>query len=308
MVEFRHMTQGRDAAIAALAGRQRTIVGHEQLVALGSGRSGIAHWVKRGRLQSVFHGVYSVICGELPPLAREQAALISCGKHAFLSHHTAAAVRGLLRELPTDVEISVVGRRCESRNGIRVHQIKAIDRREVKEHEGLWVSTPARAVLELAATGTADELTRAIDEGLAHRLFTPRELRTVLARNRPCRGAARLDAILGDETATAVSRSRNEKRLLRGLRDARLPLPETNVPFGRFEADFLWRRERLVVEVDGYPFHRGPRAFNRDHEKDLVFKGAGLDVLRFTGDHVEKQLMMVLANIAGELARRAVAD
>ena len=181
------MTHGRDVEIAALAGRQRTIVSHEQLIALGSTRRVIAH------------------------------------------------------------------------------EIRAIDRREVKRHQRLWVSSPARAVLELAATGTVDEVTRAIDEGLAHRLFTPNELRAVLA-------------------------------------------PETNVKFGRFEADFLWRRERLVVEVDGYPFHRGPAAFNRDHEKDLVFSDAGLDGLRFTGDHVEKQLTMVLARIAGELARRAVAD
>jgi very-short-patch-repair endonuclease len=302
------MTLGREAAIAALAGRQRTILSHGQLTALGCSRRVIAHWVHRGRFRSVFHGVYSVVRGELPPLAREQAALIACGEHAFLSHRTSAAVWGLLRAPPIEVEVSVVGRRCSSRKGIRVHEIRAIDRREEKRHEGLWVSTPARAVLELAATGTTDELTRAIDEGLAHRLFTPNELRAVLARNRPCRGAARLDAILGDETATALSRSRNEKRLLRGLRDARLPIPETNVKFGRFEADFLWRRERLVVEVDGYPFHRGPAAFNRDHEKDLVLRGAGLDVLRFTGDHVEKQLTMVLARIAGELARRAVAD
>ncbi len=302
------MTQGRDAAIAVLAGRHRTILSHEQLTALGCSRRVIAHWVHRGRFQSVFHGVYSVVRGELPPLAREQAALIACGEHAFLSHGTSAAIWGLLRTLPIEVEVSVVGRRCSSRKGIRVHEIRAINRREVTRHEGLWVSTPARAVLELAATGTTDEVTRAIDEGLAHRLFSPNELRAVLAGNRPCRGAARLDAILGDETATALSRSRKEKRLLRGLRDARLPMPETNVKFGRFEADFLWRRERLVVEVDGYPFHRGPAAFNRDHEKDLVFRGAGLDVLRFTGDHVEKQLTMVLARIAGELARRAVAD
>ena len=39
-----------------------------------------------------------------------------------------------------------------------------------------------------------------------------------------------------------------------------------------------------------------------------MFSDAGLDGLRFTGDHVEKQLTMVLARIAGELARRAVAD
>ncbi|MGB8879763.1 MAG: DUF559 domain-containing protein [Solirubrobacteraceae bacterium] len=302
------MEGSSDREIARITARQRTLVSWDQLLASGLGPDAIAYRNRTGRLTLVFHRVYSVVSGELPLLGREEAALLRCGRSAFLSHHSAAFVWGLLKAPPAFVEVSVVGRHCKACDGLEIHRIKQIDRREVKRHEGLWVSTPARAVLELAATGTTDEVTRAIDEGLAHRLFTPNELRAVLARNRPCRGAARLDAILGDETATAVSRSRREKRLLRGLRDARLPLPETNVKFGRFEADFLWRRERLVVEVDGYPFHRGPAAFNRDHEKDLVLRGAGLDVLRFTGDHVEKQLTMVLARIAGELARRAVAD
>jgi very-short-patch-repair endonuclease len=127
----------------------------------------------------------------------------------------------------------------------------------------------------------------------------------VLAANRPCRGAARLAEILGDPTATAVSRSKREKALLRLIREAGLPIPDTNVPFGRFELDFLWRRERLAVELDGYNFHRGPGAFGRDREKELAVRAAGLDMLRFTGDHVLKRPWMVLATIAGELARRA---
>lgn len=298
----------RDGRAAALAGGQRTIVSHEQLIDLGCGRAVIAHWVKRGRLHPVFRGVYSVVDGDLPPLAREQAALLCCGERAFLSHHTAAGIWGLSRALPIEVEVSVVGRRCDSRPGILVHQISAIDRREVKRHEGLWVSTPARAVLEIAATGTTEELTYAIDEGLAHNRFTPRALNNMLERHRPCRGAARLGAILGDPTATARSRSRKEKKLLRLLRDARLPIPETNVPFGRFELDFFWPRERLAVELDTYPFHRGPAAFNRDREKDLVLRDARIELLRFTGDHLDDRPSMVLARIAGELARRAVAD
>ena len=169
------------------------------------------------------------------------------------------------------------------------------------------MSSPARAVLEIAATGTAKEVARAIDEGLAHRLFTPPELRGVLERNRPCRGAARLAEIIGDETATATSRSRMEKDLLRLLRDAGLPLPETNVPFGHFELDFFWPQERLAVELDSYRFHRGPDAFNRDRDKDLVLRDARIDLLRFTGDHVGSRSLMVLAQIAGELARRNVA-
>jgi hypothetical protein len=237
--------------VAALAGRQKTVVSYEQLLEVGCTRRVIAHWVNRGRLQVVFPGVYSVVRGQLPPLAREQAALLAVGKHAFLSHETAAAVLGLLRALPETVEVSVVGRYRASSEGIKVHRIRQIDRREVQREQGLWMSSPARAVLEIAATASEKELIRAIDEGLAHRLFTPAALDAVLARNRPCRGSARLAAILSDPTATAVSRSRREKSLLKLIRDAGLPIPETNVPFGRFELDFYWRREGLVVEIDG---------------------------------------------------------
>lgn len=297
------MTQEWDAAIAALAGRQRTLATHEQLVAIGCSRRTIAHWVARGRLHPVFHGVYSVIRGELPPLGREQAALLACGKRAYLSHGTAAAIWGLLRTLPTRVEVSVVGRRCTSRKGIRVHEIRKLGPGEWRREQGLWVSSPSRAVLEISATATEKELTHAIDEGLAKRLFTPRDLDDELARNRPCRGAARLAAILGDPTATTISRSKRERALLRLIRDAGLPVPEMNVPFGRFELDFYWRREGLVVEVDGETYHRGPGAVGRDREKDLAVKAANLEMRRFTGDHVLKRQWMVVATIAGELAR-----
>lgn len=81
-------------------------------------------------------------------------------------------------------------------------------------------------------------------------------------------------------------------------------MPELNVPFGRFELDFFWRREGLVVEVDGETFHRGPGAVGRDREKDLAVRAAGLGMLRFTGEHVLKRSYMVLATIAGDLARR----
>lgn len=280
------------------------MVSAAQLYSLGVTKRAIEYRVETRRLHPEFRGVYSVGCGELPPLAREQGALLACGKRAFLSHETAAAVWGMLPTLPTEVEVTVVRRYRASSEGINVHRIKDIDRREVRNHEGLWVSTPARAVLEIAATASANELIAAIDEGLADRLFTPQELDEVLARNRPCRGSARLAQILGDPTATAVSRSRREKRLLRLIRDAAPPLPETNVPFGRFELDFFWPRERLVVEVDGYNFHRGPRAFGRDREKELAVRAAGLDMLRVTGNHVMERPWMVLAAIAGELARR----
>jgi very-short-patch-repair endonuclease len=58
-----------------------------------------------------------------------------------------------------------------------------------------------------------------------------------------------------------------------------------------------------VVEIDGETYHRGPGAVGRDREKDLAVKAANLEMRRFTGDHVLRRPWMVLATIAGELAR-----
>jgi very-short-patch-repair endonuclease len=291
----------RDEAVTRIAGRQRNLVSAAQLGECGLDKDAVARRVRAGWLRLVFQGVYAVGSGELPPLALEHAALMSCGQGTFISHRSAAFVWGMRKKPPEKVEVSVV-RGCRSRKGIRLHRIKAIDRRQLRQHEGLWVSSPARAVLEVAAVGTRDELIDVIDQGLALRRFTPGDLKLVLTRNRPCRGAARLAAMLADETTMAISRSRAEKALLRLIRDAGLPMPETNVKFGRFEADFVWRKQHLIVELDSSTYHSGPGVFHRDHEKDLVFRGAGFDVMRPTRAHVVYEGLRVLALIAQALA------
>ena len=290
--------------IGRIAAGQRTMVSAEQLYAHGISKRAIEYRVKAGRLHPRFRGVYSVGCGALPPLAREEGALLACGERAFLSHETAAAFWGMLPALPNEVEVTVVGRYRASSEGIKVHRIKEIDRREVCREQGLWVSSAARALLEIAATRSLGDLARALDEGLAKRVLTREGVGAVLARNRPCRGSGRLAALLAGGGGTTITRSEAERRFKRLIRDAGLPAPETNVPFGRYELDFLWRDEGLVVEIDGYTFHTGPNAFRRDREKDLAIKSADLELLRFTRDHVVHRRELVLAWVAGELRAR----
>src|SRR5690348_1331204 len=110
----------------------------EQLAECGLGRDAIAYRVASGRFQVVFKGVVFVGCGELPPLAREQAALLACGKRCFISHRSAAFVWGMRETPPEEVEVSAVGRNCWQREGVRVHRIKAVDRPEVRREQGLW--------------------------------------------------------------------------------------------------------------------------------------------------------------------------
>lgn len=289
--------------MARIAAGQRTLVRTDQLAACGLDKDAVAHRVASGWLHPVFHTVYSVGCGVLPPLALELAALLACGKSSLISHRSAAFVWGLIKEAPAQVEVSVVGRECRSRKGINVHRIQAIDERELRRHEGLWISSPARALLEIAASLPRHGLGDAVGEGIGGRLVNRAQIEATLARNRGRRGSARLAEVSGDEDAMTITRSRAEKAFLKLMRESGLPMPQANQRLGRYVPDFMWRQQRLIVEIDSYTFHGGPNGFDSDHDKDLVYREAGFDVLRPTRSHVINEPMRILVLVAQGLTR-----
>jgi very-short-patch-repair endonuclease len=89
------------------------------------------------------------------------------------------------------------------------------------------------------------------------------------------------------------------------VRKSNLPRPEVNAKLGPWEVDFLWRRERLAVEIDGYAFHSSRPALERDHRKDADLQNRGLLVLRYSPRLLRNARESVLAEVAGTLARRA---
>ena len=111
------MSVRTDSAVAKVAARQKTLATTAQLAECGLDKDAVAYRVHSRRLRVVFRGVYTVSPGELPPLALELAALLACGKDSFISHHSAAFVWGLRATAPPQVEVSVVGRCCDSRKG-----------------------------------------------------------------------------------------------------------------------------------------------------------------------------------------------
>jgi very-short-patch-repair endonuclease len=108
--------------------------------------------------------------------------------------------------------------------------------------------------------------------------------------------------VIGEPDATAITRSRAGKAFLKLIRDSGLPRPVPNNPLGRYVADFTWPEHKLIVEIDSYRFHAGPASFQTDREKDLFYRAAGFDVLRFTRRQVIYESAMVLATVARALA------
>ena len=228
------------------------------------------------------------------------AAVLAYGPRAVVSHRSAAGLWALLSSdgLST-VDITVVASWARGRAGIRVHLARSLERRDVRRLDGIPITSPARTLLDLAAVLSPDAFERAFAEAEARRLVRERDFADVLSRNRGRRGVGVLRAFIG-EGATLV-RSRAERKLLSLLRATGLPAPEVNVRLGRFEVDLLWRTERLIVEVDGYAFHGGRAAFERDRRRDAELQAAGWRVVRVTWRQLVHEPDGVVARITRTL-------
>ena len=75
-----------------------------------------------------------------------------------------------------------------------------------------------------------------------------------------------------------IERSRNEleRRFLRLCQRHHLPSPEVNAPLLGYEADFLWRDAKLIVETDGYDSHSGRESIEYDRRREAEPRRRGL--------------------------------
>jgi len=287
-----------DRGVLALAARQHGVVSAAQLADAGCGRHWIAHRLATGWLNRRHRGVYLV--GPLEaPFSAAMAAVLACGDGALLSHHPAAVLCGF-RPPPVHLMHVTVRRDVRSRAGIRVHRVTGLDPRDAARRRGIPVTSAARTLLDLAATNTRRDLNRAVDEARIHRLVTSDSLNKQCSRYPRHPGTPALrDAI---RTEPKLIRSEAERRLLELIRAARLPEPLTNARAGRYEVDFLWLHQRLIVEVDGYAFHSERSSFERDRRKDAELTLAGFRILRITWRQIVEEPEATVAILAAALA------
>ena len=284
-----------------MAARQHGVVSRAQLRAAGLGRGAIAHRLAQGRLHPVHRGVYLVGHAVAPPLASEMAALLVCGEGAVVSHVSAASMWSLPCPESGVIDVTIARRNPGARPGLRIHVVARLVRRDVRLHDRVPVTSPARTLLDLAAVIPPRDLERAVEEARVRRLVRPRQLLDVLERSPGRRGAGALRGLLDGEPA--LTRSEAEIRLLGLLRAARLAPTAVNARVGRYEVDFLWRAQRLVVEVDGYAYHGTRAAFERDRARDAELHAAGHRVIRVTWRQLVGEPEAVIARIAQALAQ-----
>jgi len=115
---------------------------------------------------------------------------MSCGARALLSHRAAAALWQITVRRIREVELTLVGRDTSSRPGIRIYCVRSLHRADRRRRSGMWVTSPARTLLDLGSLLSERAFEQAVAEARARRLVSMSELHAVLARAPRRHGAA----------------------------------------------------------------------------------------------------------------------
>jgi Protein of unknown function (DUF559) len=283
-----------DVRIAQIAGRQFNRVARAQLAELGLSRSAIDYLLATGKLVAVEEGVFAVA----PVLAHDEwgrrmaATLTATG--SVLSHMSAAVAWGLLS---VRLRLEIVTRPGNGgprrHGGIWVHRSATLDG-NVTSLRGIPITSIPRTLLDLARSGGDKALARAVREAVRLELTTLTALGDFVGSHRGRRGSRRLAATVARYAGLPLERARSgaEIHALEVLREAGRPPPSLNARIAGEEADLSWRGLRLIIEIDGGPFHLDS---GEDARKEGIWKAAGWTVLRIPSDDVYERPERLLA-------------
>jgi very-short-patch-repair endonuclease len=288
-----------------MARRQHGVVTRRDLLRIGFSSAAIEHRLATGRLRPVARGVYTV---GWPLTDRKQgwmAAVLICGEDALLSHGSAAALWGFGPEGSGSVDVSIRRHCAISRSGIRARTRPRLSERDVTERHGIPVTTPVRTLIDQATELTPNRLERMVNEADKHDVIDPEALREALDAYAGERGVKPLRTLL-DRLTFRLSDTELEVLFRPIAARAGLPVPLTKQMVNGFEVDFYWPDLSLVVETDGWRYHRTASAQTRDALRDQTHTASGLTPLRFSHyqvAHEPQHVLRILARTAANLRR-----
>lgn len=274
------------ARVVDLARQQHWVVARPQLLRLGLSRRQVTYWIGAGRLHRIHPGVYAV--GRPPERieAHWMAATLLGGPAAVISHRSAAQLWDLRRGHGGEIHVTTPSKHT-SRDGVGFHRAM-LPADEITRRNCIPVTGPFRTILDFAAGAPRHEVERTLHECELAGLTDTVSFDLLLVRHPRRPGTAALRrACAALDRGPIVTRSVMEDRFLAFLDAHDLPRPAMNLTLttagGRtFEADCVWRQQRLIVELDGRRFHDSDQAFERDSAKGRALTAAGWTVINVT--------------------------
>jgi hypothetical protein len=98
-----------------------------------------------------------------------------------------------------------------------------------------------------------------------------------------------------------VTLSKLERRFLQLLREAGLPLPQTNIVASGRRVDCRWPEYDLTVEIDSYTFHNSRHSWEQDRRREREARAREDDFRRYTYGDVFENPEQMLAELRAAL-------
>jgi very-short-patch-repair endonuclease len=187
-------------------------------------------------------------------------------------------------------------------DGVVTHRVRAIEPRDATTWRGIPVTTVPRTLVDLAAVLPEPALARAVHEAEVRHRINPDSVEAVLARRHNWPGSRPLRRVLWGEVP--VSLSPLEAAFIARLRDAGLPIPQTNRPVGGHRVDCRWPEHLLTVELDGYRYHHTRHAWEQDRQREREARARGDEFRRYGWADVTEEPERMLADLRSLLGVR----
>jgi hypothetical protein len=287
-----------DRTVAHLAERQHGVFSHSQAKDPGATEKAIRHRIDIGRWEVVAEEVY-----RLPgtPRTWEQEVMIlllAAGPEAAASHEGAARLLGIPGFAHAMPEITTPRpRRHRTEHGI-VHRSRVLPAHHVTVINGIRTTRIARTLFDIAGLLNPDKAERALDNCLAHRWLTNRQIGNIVGElgKRGRRGTRIMRHLLLERGEGYVATaSELEARFAKLCRKYGIPEPVRQQNTGDAEkwiarVDFAFPPPlKIIIELDG----RRHWLAKLEHEADLVrdakLTAAGWRVIHFTWQQITQE-------------------
>jgi len=299
----------KDIDIQGIAKRQHGAVSWKQLERLGVTRSQVNGRVQSGEWVRELPGVWRLSWAEPTPINRVWCASLWGAPEAFVSHRTAAWLWELDDLELERVELSSPLQLRANVSWLLPHRVASIPRQMQRTRKGVAVTSPARTLMDLAAVVDEETLQRAVEHAFRRQLASIGELRRVL-RWMPARGKAgtgTMARLLERGIWNVDTQSELERQALAMFRGFGLPRPKCQYMVLEGDrslgtVDFAWPRAKVIVEAEGFQFHSGREAWERDIARYNALVLHGWKVVRLTQADLQDEaeaFAKALANCLG---------
>jgi hypothetical protein len=303
----------REQALAEIAEGQHGLITRLQAIRCGADDAFILRQVRRGRWQRVRRSVFRITGAPVTPAQTLMAEVLAAGASTVSARTTAAALWRVpgFDALPPQL-LRPAGKEAHTRHpGLRL--TCWLPASHVGTVDGIPTTSPVRTAFDLCAAVHPKRAERALDNGLAMKLFTVPDCLDlaleICKSGRP--GSALFRSLLAARGGGYIApESELEARFIELVIAAgfEAPVRQFNVgdaagSIGR--VDFAWPAIRLIVEVDGRRWHGAKLDRDADEQRTNRLTAAGWRVIRISWEQLTRRPHEVVALLSAFLVPAA---